>query len=190
MARISLRDEDNKLNIVVLGGINSKTGKENPLSVEGYYVRKDKFQTKFGLKDVYTLANKDGEISVLGGTNLHQQFQHQKCKLGRYTWITDLQETKPMDKGNPMKLYRVEQNPEDCIDPALYDLHGFDQAKYSSGSSSEDANGDDWQDQLDDVSDEVIPPPPVAPRAPATAPSAERQAKVQALLKGSRAKAS
>ncbi len=173
-----------------LGGQDRKSGKKNPTSITGYYIgsrQVDSPKSKTGKAYLHVFQTEKGNQGVWGKTDLDKKILGVTAgSLVRVTF-TGMQET----KNNPMYKYRVEVDADDAIDVGaveaseLVDNADTGQTRYESGSY-EDEGADDEQeaDAEEEILDETPPARAAAPRRPATAPSADRAAKVQALLKG------
>lgn len=165
---------------VNLGGINKKTGKPNPKSVEGYYLG-----TKTGIPNKFDPAKPDcmhilqtekGNVGVWGKSHLNPQMS--KAIPGSMVRIT-FTGTRPSKKGNDQLLFTVEQDKTNNID--VGDLQAQDSETYAA-----DDSGD--SELFEAPQEEPVYVAPTPPKTAAKAPDAARQAKVQALLNGTRIK--
>lgn len=174
-----------------LGGVDKKSGRKNPTSLEGYYIGTRQVaspKSKTGFSALHIFQTQKGNVGVWGKTNLDQKMTAVTPGQMIRVTFTGMQET----KNNPMYKYRVEVDAENTID--VGDLNTGD----SSGEESEDngayssaGGGDEPEEALDEEEaplDETPPQRAVPPRRAAVAPDAARQAKVQALLASSRNK--
>lgn len=178
--KINSLDSDVSIN---LGGVNKKTGKANPKSVEGYYLG-----TKTGIPNKYDATKPDclhilqtdkGNVGVWGKSHLNPQMS--KAIPGAMIRIT-FTGTRPSKKGNDQLLFSVEQDKNNNI--SVEDLATQDSEEYTpTQDDSDDSTESLFENAL---TDEVAYTPPVAPRAAAKAPDAARQAKVRELLNGGR----
>ena len=177
-------------NTVTIGGVNKKTGKANPKTIEGYFIgTKGGLPNKFNAdkpNQLHILQTQNGNVGVWGKTNLDQKLRG--VLVGSMIRIT-FTGTKPSGKGNDMLCYKVEVDADNTIDVDSADV------QVNSASSSDDyereyANAEQEEDDepLDILPDEVEPARPIAARKAAQPPSAAAQAKVKALL-GSKSKA-
>lgn len=173
---------DSDIKILVLGGVNKETKVKNPTQVEGYWRGTTKVTTKFGEKDAYVLETKDGKVALLGGAGLRSEFKNKKEDY--MTIVIHTGQTLDTGKGNPMVVFKVGQNKKD------YDPAGPQESSIQSASAdAEDpySYADDGEEESLFAEEEAVDEVPVAPaRKPAQplakTPSAERQAKVAALL--------
>ena len=165
--------DDGNVEVVILGGTNKTTGKKNPTDLTGYYLRKDTIDTKFGTKPFYVFKTKNGNKGLIGGGNLNGIMDTKV--IGLLTHVIDTGETKDVGKGNPMKIYKVGQDRSEALTPGL-------ESSFGSTSSEND------EDDLEGITASYEEPARAAPssRAPARPPTAEQQARVQAMLKSSR----
>jgi len=166
-------------NAIALGGANRKTGKANPTTITGYFIGSkdvDSPKSKTGKAKLHVFQTPEGNVGVWGKTDLDLKLRNaQPGALTRVTF-TGMQET----KNNPMYKYKVEVDTENTIEVASATEEApeaFDDAEESSFGS------DDYSEN--DV-DEEPAPRAVAPRIPARTPTAESQARVQAMLSGKR----
>ncbi len=187
--KIASLDAETQVN---LGGINKKTGKPNPKSVEGYYLG-----TKTGIPNKFNPEKPDcqhvfqtekGTVGVWGKSHMDPQMA--KAIPGCMVRVT-FTGTRPSKKGNDQLLFSVEQDKTN-------NLVGFEAVTFSDSGAEPDYSdsgdtGHDFGGQEDDTTEDTAPidePPaqrPQPPRQAAKAPDAARQAQVQALLNKSRA---
>jgi hypothetical protein len=106
-------NEIGEVKIVILGGTNDRTGEPNPTSVEGYFLRTESKPNKFDKakpKNFYVFSTRDGEVGIYGSGGLDQLMKN--AVIGVMTKVTDTGERLDTGKGNPMKVYRVQQDPD------------------------------------------------------------------------------
>jgi hypothetical protein len=157
---------------ISLGGVNRKTNKANPKSVEGYYLGKrtveDK-KKKSGVSYIYILQTPKGNLGVWGKTDMDRKMlQTVPGAMIRITH-TGMVNT----PSGEMYKYSVEQDTENCIEVS------------ANAEPSKSADEDDLDAALGEGTgeDEDNEPNEAPTRQPLAASSAERKAKVQALLK-------
>lgn len=176
--KIASLDSDISIN---LGGTNKKTGKPNPMTVEGYYLG-----TKVGIPNKFDASKPDcmhilqtpkGNVGVWGKSHLNPQMA--KALPGAMVRIT-FTGTRPSKKGNDQLLFSVEQDTANNID-----VSSINDAPADYGDDLEE--GYTAEDATPAEAPYVAPTPP---KVAAKAPDAARQAKVAALLNGSRNKTS
>lgn len=173
-------------NATALGGTDRKSGKKNPTSIEGFFigsrdVASPKSKTGFAALHVFQTAK--GNQGVWGKTDLDSKLRGVTPGCLVRVTFTGMQET----KNNPMYKFRVEVDADNTIDVATAD----------AGSTAEDQDGsgesEDSYEEEADVGEDEAPADVIsaaraqAPRRPVTAPSAEAQARTQALLARKRA---
>lgn len=173
---------------IQLGGKDRKTGKANPTRIEGYYVGSKKIaspKSKTGFSSLHVFQTSKGAVGVWGKTDLDRKLA--SAQLGAMTRVTytGMKET----KNNPMYVYKVEVDSENTIDvssAATGDSADEDSAENLFGNETSEATYEDAEEtdpgEEEALPDEVPPARATAPRLPAQAPSAERQARVKALL--------
>lgn len=162
---------------ISLGGVNKKTGKPNPTSIEGYYkgarVVEDS-KKKSGKSYIYVFETGKGNVGVWGKTDLERKMAG--ATISARTRVT--QSGTVSTPNGDMYKYKVEVDLDDRCD-----VDGLPtQADDSSNDS--DLFEEPAETSLEDEEpalDEVKPAPRAVP-ARAAAPDAARQAKVQALL--------
>ena len=165
-----------------LGGVDKSTGKKNPTSVEGYYigsrVTKD---TGYGPGLLHFFQTPTGNHGVWGKTRLNNLLSPDL--VGQMVLATFTGMSPPRKGKNPSYLYKVQHDPSNFIEVA----NDATEPQAITEDGDDGHQGDEPQGETDPADEpeqmDVAPPPrPVAPRAPAQAPSPDRQAKVQALL--------
>lgn len=161
-----------------LGGINRKTGKPNPKSVEGYFIgsrQVDSPKSKGGKAFLHVFETSKGKVGVWGKTDMDRKLT--SAPLGAMTRVTHtgMQAT----KNGEMYKYKIEVDAENTIDvPNNASANPQDEV---SDSVQDDDTDPVALDADDEPLDEIEPARPVA-RATAVAPDAARRAQVQALL--------
>jgi hypothetical protein len=175
---------------VSLGGRNKQTGKPNPTSIEGYFVGSKQTPSKMsasGFAMLHIFQTEKGNVGLWGKTDLDRKMK--SVAPGVMTRVTQAG-TVPTPRGNMYK-YSVEVDSDNSIEvsaPEAPEAEAYDDGEaFPSASSLDDESYDASEDEapLDEV------PPPVRAARPAkaaSAPDAARQARVQALLSGNRAK--
>lgn len=176
-----------------IGGVDKKSGKNNPKTIEGFYIGTRQVpskKTKSGFAALHVLQTEKGNVGVWGKTNLDQKMTAVKAGQLIRISFTGMVET----KNNPMYKYRVQVDPSQTIDVATGDDAVADADAYNDEG---DGAYDDTAVGADDAGyepeaelgeeeaplDEAPVSRPVAPPRRASAPDAARAAKVQALLK-------
>lgn len=182
---------------VTLGGVNKTTGKKNPTELEGYYLRVEGRPNKFNKdkpQNFYVFQTKEGEVGLYGKAGLDREMK--KAVAGRMTKVINTGKTVDTGMGNPMIVFQVMQDRSNTIN---VDEFNPPTPTQSAGEHSDDDGEGGWapsgEDELEDITyeevgEDIPPPRATAPRQPASAPSADRQARVQALLSKGRSKTS
>lgn len=161
-------------NAIALGGFNKKTRQDNPTTITGYYLGSkdvDSPMSKTGKAKLHIFQTSGGNTGVWGKTDLDRKMG--SAQVGALTRVTfdGLLEIKGK---NPMYKYKVEVDTENTIDVAP--------PAATSDDSYEEPSYDEPTDSEDDVDQAPTYVAPKAPAVGARAPSAEQQARVQALL--------
>lgn len=162
---------------ISLGGVNKKTGKKNPTSVEGFYLGKREVEDKkkkSGTSYIYFFQTAEGNLGVWGKTDLDRKMN--QVPVGVMTRVT--QSGMAATQNGDMYKFTVEIDDSNSIEV--------------TGSLNEDTGNDNEEDdeQQDDDQDDI---PENYGRAKSYAQeeaqqnaalaAAERKNKVAALLK-------
>ncbi len=171
---------------IQLGGFNKKLKKENPTSAEGYYIGSRDIPSKFsktGLAKLHVLNTPEGSLGVYGKTDLDPKMA--VVEVGARVRITNTGSV-PTNKGNDMLKFRVQVDRTDTIDvSSIAGTNPEPRTAEELGDETQYADGGVEETDLDSEETQVDELPPVRatrPATPAQAPSAARQAQVQALL--------
>lgn len=160
---------------ISLGGFNKKTGKNNPTSVEGYFLGARKVESKkakTGFAFIYTLQTSKGNVGVWGKTDLDRKMESvQPGQMVRASFDKMV----PTPNGDMYK-FKVEVDSENSIEVSATPKPN---AYKAETSSSEDYNSDEEGQQTDNYEEEEV-------EQQAALAAAERKAKVAALLKGNK----
>lgn len=169
-------------NVIALGGFNKKTRKDNPTSAEGYYLGSRRIadnKKNDGIGYIHVLKTPRGDLGVWGKTDLDRKLLG--TTPGVMVRIT-FDRMVPTPKGEMYK-FKVEVDKDNVIEVANLVQGSSDAGAQDTGyDDSNVSEGTDGYQENDDSDDD-------ASQAAALA-AAERQAKVQALLrnKGKNAK--
>lgn len=176
---------------VVLGGVDKKTGKKNPTQIEGYLLRVEPRPNKFNPdkpQNYYVFRTKDGDKGVYAKAGIDRELKN--ARYGRMTLLIDTGKTLDTGKGNPMRVFKAQQDPDNNIALSEDDkVQGYS----NPGEPEIDDTDADLQAGADDAGDSDLdgdapapdeqqvqrPRPPVRAAQP---PSADRQKRVQDLL--------
>lgn len=175
-----------------IGG-KAKDGKPNPKSIEGYFIGTKQVESqlaKSGFASLHILQTQDGNVGVWGKTNLDQKMKVVRPGTMVRVTFTGMQN---IPGKRPMYKYGVEVDDENMIEVASAPT-SEDSSYSDTDSSGEEVLDDEPTDDTDlDASDEEVEAVDTAPqqrarppRQAAQVPSAERQRKVQELLRGRR----
>lgn len=177
-----------------LGGKDKKSGKPNPTSIEGYFIGSKQVaskKSKTGFAFLHVFQTEKGNIGVWGKTNLDRQMKRVTPGFMTRVRFVGMVET----DNNPMYKYKVGVDPDNTIDvgsvqqdaegqEASTEDVGADYAEEAADSAYDVEEESDLSEEDDQALDTAPPARATPPKRPATTPSAERQAKVQALLNG------
>lgn len=100
---------------ISLGGINKKTGKKNPTSIEGYYLgnrRVDDRKKKSGFSFIYVFQTAQGNVGVWGKTDMDRKMG--EAVTGQMTRVS-FDRMVPTPNGDMYK-YKVEVDDENTIE--------------------------------------------------------------------------
>lgn len=167
-------EEISDVKVVVLGGTDKKTGKPNPIQIEGYLVRVEQRKNKFHPdvpQNFYVFKTKEGERGVYAKAGINSALKNAKFNVMTMLIATD--ETLDTGKGNPMKVFKAKQDPKNT----------YEGSAESAYSDQEDTSDDDLFEESTPM-DEAPTARPNPPARAAQAPSAERQKRVQDLIAG------
>lgn len=175
-------------NTTAIGGTDKKTGKKNPVSIEGYFIGTRQVtspKSKNGLSALHTLQTQKGNVGVWGKTNLDQKMKAVlPGQMIRITFVGMVP-----TKNNPMYKYNVEVDADNSIEVSPESdkpQHGDEDATDEQDANLFEDEEDSDPDAEDRLPDELPPQRAQAPRQAAAAPSAARQQAVQNLLRGAR----
>lgn len=174
-------------NTISLGGTNKKTNKPNPARIEGYFLGSRTVpdqKKKSGVSYIHVFQTAKGNVGVWGKTHMDNQLR--AVTPGTMTRVTATGKTRSTKNGN-MILFDVEIDSSNVIEVAglnpAADDGGMDASPDEDSSYSSDDDGGGYEaagEEEQEESEEA--PEAVAPPVTAKA-NADRQARVQALLK-------
>lgn len=153
-------------------------GEGNPTSIEGYFLGSKDTSSDFGPGKLHLFQTEEGVIGVWGKTRMNNLLTADL--RGQMVLVNFTGMIAPSKKGRrPSYGYKVQHDTQNVIDVSNIDLT-------STLESSEDSETevDSYESNAIEV---LVDRHPVAPKTPATTPSAERRAQVQALLNKNRA---
>lgn len=157
--------------MISLGGFNKKTGKNNPTSVEGYFLGSRKVaspKAKTGLAFIYAFQTSKGNIGVWGKTDLDRKMEG---VLPGQMVRASFDKMVPTTNGEMYK-FKVEVDAENTIEVS---------SAAPTQASNDDNDGTEFNasEELDAENDYEAE----EAAANAALAAAERKAKVDALLK-------
>jgi len=171
-------------NTTAIGGVDKKTGKKNPTTIEGYFIGTRSVASKKSLDgfcSLHVLQTQKGNVGVWGKRNLDQKIKAVTAgQMIRISFV-GMVET----KFNPMYKYSVEIDSDNTIEVNAETK----KPQYGDEENTEEYAAAEETDLDDDDAalDEVKAARPTQPAAKAQTPSPERQRAVQELLRGKRA---
>jgi len=157
---------------IKLGG-KGADGKPNPTSIEGYYLGKRETKSDYGVGVIHFFQTQDGNIGVWGKTNMNRLLSSER--VGQMVLVRFTGMGKPQKGKAAPYNYQVQYDEDNTIDVGGVELGAQDTEVHEDVESFDE-----------EPMDEVPPPRAVAPKHPASTPSASSQAKVQALLNSRR----
>lgn len=182
---------------IALGGKNEKTSKANPTAVTGHYLGYRTVTTEYGPAKLHVFSTDKGNVGVWGKTNMNTKLEGvEPGQLVRVSF-TGMQK---VPGRRDMYKYKVEVDTENTIDVGGLAAATEEETQDDGSEPNEEYTNEDFDpndDSLDesdveDESEELDTPPPAratAPKKAAPVPTADRQAKVKALLNKGRATA-
>lgn len=188
MAFKKLQDLDCDV-VIRLGGVDKETKKKNPTQLEGYYVgsrKVDSTRSKKGFTYIHVFQTSKGVLGVWGKTNMDSKVL--AVKPGTMTRIT-FAGMVPTPNGDMYK-YTVEIDEENSIEVATSPEAATEEASSETGEGrpgEEEAGGEEVEESEPDEEEPQDQPPlqrATPPKTKASTPSADRQARVKALLGG------
>jgi len=161
---------------ISLGGFNKKTGKNNPTSVEGYFLGARKVESKkakSGYAFIYTLQTSKGNIGVWGKTDLDRKMESvQPGHMVRASF--DKMVATP---NGEMYKFKVEVDADNTIEVSSA------APKTNSYKTEASSNNDEYESN-EDIPENNYEEEEAEQQAALAA--AERKAKVDALLKSNK----
>lgn len=155
---------------IALGGFNKKTKRDNPTSVEGYYLgarQVESKKSKSGFCAIHYFQTAKGNLAVWGKTDLDRKLANVPAGTMTRASFSKMQPT----PNGEMYKYVVELDTDNSIE-----VGNLNAGSATAGTDqSYSNNGEDLQNEEDGVDEDTQ-------QALALA-AIERQAKVQALLK-------
>lgn len=138
-------------------------------TLKGYYLGQVEKVINGSKAIEHTYKTKEGRVSVLGQANILRQYENNGVTPGTYVEVAFSGETMKLKGGRTMKVYDVAFDTEDRHDGAV---EASDDSGFESESEAEEQ--------------EAPIQAAVAPKVAAQVPSAERQARLQAMISKNR----
>ena len=171
---------------ITLGGKDVNTNKDNPKKIEGYYLGSRVTPDKgYGPGLLHFFSTLEGNVGVWGKSRMNNLLTSELAGQMVRVTFTGMSEARKGRRASYM--YKVEHDSENTIDVSGVNLQsetgGQEPEDDDTTSYSADASDDvsDVEDEHE-VLDEVAPVRASRPSQVASTPSAERQAKVRAML--------
>lgn len=166
-----------------IGGVDKKSGKKNPTSIEGYYlgsrqVPNSKYNN--GMSTLHIFQTTRGNEGVWGKTNLDTQLS--TVTPGRLTRVIFIGMVDT--KNNPMYKYKLQVDKKNTINVGAESDLDSDESQSAAVYDGDNLNelSEDDDTGAEEPLDEIEVARAVAPRVAAKMPSQEQQRKVQSLL--------
>lgn len=157
-----------------LGKLNKKTGKTDPKTVEGYYLGSRKVTTtKYGDSLIHFFKTAKGNVGVWGTGDLNRKLQNIRVGTMAKAEFVGMKDT---PRGE-MRSFKVFQDKNNTIEVEINVSAPVEYADEDTATSYDEASGEDENDRAYEDED-TLP----QGQAQVQLSSAERQAKVQALL--------
>lgn len=163
---------------IQLGGVDKKTKKKNPKTIEGYYLGARDVESKFGLAKLHVFQTDEGNVGVWGKSNLDMKLG--SVDAGTMTRVTYTGKV-PSKKGNDMFKYSVEIDSDNIIDANLPSIQeeGYEEAE--DEIEEDDLPEDEIEEEeVEEEEEEVVAAKTKRSR------SSSKQDRVKQLLKKSR----
>ncbi len=164
--------------VVKLGGLNSKTGKPNPTTIEGYFLGSREVKSETGISVIHIFQTPKGNEGIWGTADINNKLA--QLTPGTMT-LVNYKEKRKLAGGKTKHVYDVMFDKENTIEVVTPKSQTFAQpnsdadeeyVNQHTGSAVETLEEDNSQDE------EVV--------ALEAASAAARKAKVQALLNKNR----
>lgn len=160
-----------------IGGVDKKTGKPRPKSVEGYYLGSKEVANKLsrtGKGWLHLFQTETGKDGIFGKADMDKKLK--AVNPGTMTRVTATDKTIPTPRGD-MMIFTVEVDKSNTIDVTTLPSNDIT-------SNFEETTDDNFEDAA--LVDEPAPARPARPAQAARPPSAATQASVKALLSAKR----
>lgn len=168
--------------VISLGGINKKTGKKNPGTVEGYYLGSRKVESKRaknGFSYIHFLQTAKGNVGVWGKTDLDRKL----TLVTPGTMIRASHSGMQTTPNGEMYKYKVELDKDNTIEVSAQPVEGIQASDSGADYNGEETEGYDSTEDTSGSEDEDYDSAP----ASFSVQQLANKARVEALLKGKKA---
>jgi hypothetical protein len=157
-------------NVSKLGGVNAKTNKSNPTTMEGYYLGSRVVKTSTGESTIHAFQTSKGNAGLWGTKDLNDKLS--QIPAGTMT-LVEYTGKKKLAGGKTLITYNVSQDPEQRIDFTAATVTASDD------SDSDESYNDD---AADDDEDNSVSEDATQDAAMLAAEAAAKKARVQEIL--------
>lgn len=165
-------------------------GEGNPSSIEGYFLGSKETTSDYGPGKLHLFQTSEGVVGVWGKTRMNTLLTEDH--RGQMVLLSFTGMIAPSKKGRrPSYGYKLQYDPENTIDVSNIDLTAAASAEDDGDAEIADLmNGGADLESYETEAEEEAPAPRLAvpPRVAAAPASADRQAKMQALLNSRKSK--
>ena len=158
--------------VVKLGGVNSKTGKPNPLNMEGYYLGSRTVKSENGVSAIHVFQTPKGNQGVWGTADINTKLG--QIKPGTMV-LVEYVEKRKLQGGKTKHVYSVSFDKDNTIEVAASTAQTYDDGDDKGGYQTASESTAGTYEEEDEGQDEEL-------AALEAAAQAARKAKVQALL--------
>lgn len=154
-------------------------GEGNPSFIEGYFLGSKDTQSDYGPGKLHLFQTNEGVVGVWGKTRMNNLLTEDH--RGQMVLLSFTGMIQPSKKGRrPSYGYQLKYDTGNVIDVSNVNVNTAPPANDNDSDSDEQYISD--SEESNEPLDEVPPARPVAPARAAVAPSAAKQASIQALL--------
>src|ERR1700679_1176128 len=124
---------------VQVGGVDNKTGKPNPKSLEGYFLGTREVTTAYGKAKVHVFQTEHGNVSYFGKTNSNRLLDDPEL-VGQMVRLTFTGMAKPQPGKAPAYKFELEHDPDNTIDVSTVDTSSQSEEPEEEHNSEEEAS--------------------------------------------------
>jgi hypothetical protein len=128
-------------NVFALGGVDQKTGKKNPTSLEGYYLGSKKVKTETGIALIHVFQTALGNNGFWGSADTNSKLA--QVRVGTMTKV-EFVEKKKISGGKTKKIFNVMVDDENVIDTGA--LNASSEGAYDDDNGDSDEGGFEEED--------------------------------------------